>query len=37
MIITQARNIETTQMTPFFNLVSLLYLFVTFISESENT
>ena len=28
---------ETTQMTPFFHLLSLLYLFVTFISEIENT
>ena len=28
---------KTTQMTPFFHLLFLLYLLVTFISEFENT
>ena len=36
-IITQERNMEATQMTPFFHLLLLLYLFVTFISDFENT
>ena len=36
-IITQEENMKTTQMTPFFYLLFLLYLLVTFISEFENT
>ena len=36
-IITQEGNMKTTQMTPFFHLLFLLYLLVTFISEFENT
>ena len=29
-------NMEATQITTFFNLLFLVYLFVTFISKSEN-
>ena len=36
-IITQEGNMKTTQITPFFHLLFLLYLLVTFISEFENT
>ena len=36
-IIFQDGNMKTTQMTPFFILLFLLYLLVTFISEFENT
>ena len=34
---TQERNMETRQMSTFFYLLFPLYLFVTFISEFENT
>ena len=35
--ITLKRKMKTTKMTPFFHLLFLLYLLVTFISEFENT
>ena len=35
--ITQERNMETRQMTPFFHLLFLLILFVTFIFVFENS
>ena len=35
--IIQEKNMKTRQMTPFFHLLFLLQLFVTFISEFEST